>query len=131
MDDFVVIYLDDILIFSKNSSEHEHHVCLVLKKLQECGLYAKLEKCLFHQSLVEFLGYIILDKGISMDGKKIQLFMSGLLQLQSIMFSIFLILQIFIESLLKIIQRLQHHCLDLQGNKSLYVMKELRMHLKH
>ena len=67
MDDFVVIYLDDILIFSKNTNEYEYYICLVLKKLQESGFYAKLEKCLFHQSLVEFLGYIILDKGISID----------------------------------------------------------------
>jgi hypothetical protein len=45
---------------------------MVLEKLQECGLYAKLEKCFFHQPSVEFLGYIISSNGISMDPKKIQ-----------------------------------------------------------
>ena len=72
LDDFVVIYLDDIFIFSKNEEEHERHVRLVLENLRQRGLYAKLEKCLFHQTSIEFLDYIILGKGIHMDKKKIQ-----------------------------------------------------------
>jgi hypothetical protein len=48
LDDFMVYYIHDILIFSKNMGDHEHHVCLVLEKLQEVKLYAKLEKCEFH-----------------------------------------------------------------------------------
>jgi hypothetical protein len=72
LDHFVVIYLDDILIYSKNEEEHKHHVRLVLEKLRERGLYAKQEKCLFYQSMVKFLGYIVSSDGIFMDGKKIQ-----------------------------------------------------------
>jgi hypothetical protein len=72
LDHFVVIYLNDILIFSKNKEEHGCHVRMVLEKLQECGLYAKLEKYFFHQPLVEFLGYIILGNGILTNPKKIQ-----------------------------------------------------------
>jgi hypothetical protein len=49
LDDFVVCYLDDILIFSKNLKEHKQHVRLVLEKLWDAGLYANLEKCVFHQ----------------------------------------------------------------------------------
>jgi hypothetical protein len=70
LDHFVVIYLNDILIYSKNEKEYEHHVCLVLEKLREGRLYAKQEKCFFHQSMVEFLGYIVSGDGISMDEKK-------------------------------------------------------------
>jgi hypothetical protein len=48
LDDFVVCYIDDILIFLKNMEDHEHHVFLVLKFFQKVGLYTKLEKCEFH-----------------------------------------------------------------------------------
>jgi len=72
LDKFVVCYLDDILIYSKNVEEHEEHVKLVLQKLRDAGLYAKAEKCVFHQPQVEFLGYIISNEGLSMDPKKIE-----------------------------------------------------------
>ncbi len=48
LDDFVVCYIDDILIFSNNMADHERDVCFVLEKLRKIGLYAKLEKCEFH-----------------------------------------------------------------------------------
>ncbi len=67
LDDFVVCYIDDIFIFLENMEDHEHHVCFILEKLWEVGLHAKLEKCEFHQSKVEFLGYIIFGDGICMD----------------------------------------------------------------
>lgn len=68
----VVHYLDNILIYSKKIEEHEKHVKLVLQRLRDYGLYAKLEKCVFHQPQVEFLGYVISNKGLLMDPKKIQ-----------------------------------------------------------
>jgi hypothetical protein len=72
VDNFMVCYLDDILIFSKNEKDHEKHVQMVLQKLCKAGLYAKLEKYVFHQSHVEFLGNIISEEGFSIDPKKIQ-----------------------------------------------------------
>ena len=72
LDQFVIIYLDDILIFSANPDDHDHHVRLVLQRLRQHGLYAKLEKCEFDVNTVEFLGYIISTEGISMDPKKIE-----------------------------------------------------------
>ena len=72
LDDFIVYYLDDILVFSKDEKDHENHVQLILEKLCTAGLYVKLEKCVFHQPQVEFLGYIISRKDLSMDPKKIQ-----------------------------------------------------------
>jgi len=72
LDQFVVCYFNDMLIYSIDSEEHERHMKLVLQKLRDARLYAKLEKCVFHQLQVEFLGYIISNKGLLMDLKKIQ-----------------------------------------------------------
>ena len=72
LDDFVVIYIDDILIYSKNKEDLIKQICMVLNKLCEMGLYAKLDKCEFHQSQVNFFVYIVSNNGVSMDPKKIQ-----------------------------------------------------------
>jgi hypothetical protein len=53
-------------------ANHECHVCFVLEKFWEVGIYAKLGNCGFHQSKVEFLGYIISRDGIHMDPRKVQ-----------------------------------------------------------
>ena len=72
LDLFVVVYLDDILIFSENLEQHREHVCRVLQRLREQSLYIKLEKCEFEQTTTQFLGYIISPEGLSMDPRKIQ-----------------------------------------------------------
>jgi len=72
LDNFVVIYLDDILIYFENPEDHKKHIHLVLEKLRNVGLYAKLEKCVFHAPQVEFVGYIISKEGLLMDVKKVQ-----------------------------------------------------------
>lgn len=69
---FVLVYIDDILIYSNNLAEHRNHTSLVLQKLREYHLYLKAEKCSFHQSQVQFLGYNISHNHISMDEKKVE-----------------------------------------------------------
>ena len=64
LDICVMIYLDDILIYSNSISEHHWHVKKVLKHLCKAGLYAKVEKCEFHSELVEYLGYILSPSGL-------------------------------------------------------------------
>jgi hypothetical protein len=73
MDDFMVYYIVDILIFPNNMKDHECHIHLVLEKLRKVGLYTKLEKCDFHQYEVEFLGYIIFRANIRMNPHKVQI----------------------------------------------------------
>ncbi|KAL0149296.1 hypothetical protein M9458_055334 [Cirrhinus mrigala] len=68
---FVVVYIDDILIYSRNQAEHRQHVQQVLQKLLQHSLFLKLEKCEFHQSTVQFLGYIISAEGVQMDQGKV------------------------------------------------------------
>ncbi len=67
---FVIVYIDDILIYSPNLDEHQQHVTQVLQRLRQHHLYLKLEKCEFHQSTVQFLGYVITPDGVQMDQGK-------------------------------------------------------------
>src|SRR5882724_190533 len=69
-DIFVVIYLNDILIFSNSLEEHRVHIRPVLEHLHEYDLHSKPEKCLFHMQKIEFLGFMVTPTGISMDTAK-------------------------------------------------------------
>ncbi|KAL0168962.1 hypothetical protein M9458_037184, partial [Cirrhinus mrigala] len=68
----VIVYIDDILIYSNSYPEHVQHVRAVLKRLISHQLYAKEEKCDFHQSRISFLGYIISPEGVAMDERKVE-----------------------------------------------------------
>ncbi|CCO36711.1 Retrotransposable element Tf2 155 kDa protein type 1 [Rhizoctonia solani AG-1 IB] len=72
LDITVVVYLDDILIFSKNPAEHTNHVREVLQRLARNQLFCKPSKCHFHVSTVEYLGIRISPLGFSMDEKKVE-----------------------------------------------------------
>jgi hypothetical protein len=72
LDMFVVVFINDILVYSRSAEEHTEHLHLALQKLRENRLYAKLSKCEFWMKEVAFLGYIILKGGISMDPNKVQ-----------------------------------------------------------
>ncbi len=71
VDQFIYVYLDDILIFSTSLQEHVQHVRRVLQRLLENGLFVKAEKCEFHAQSVPFLGHIVSAEGIRMDPEKI------------------------------------------------------------
>ena len=66
-----MIYLNDILIFSQNESEHEQHVQQVLTALQHHNLHLKISKCLFNAMEVDFLRFKINTKGIYMNSERI------------------------------------------------------------
>jgi hypothetical protein len=72
LDKFVVVFIDDILIFSKIEEEHEKYLRLVLEKLRSNKLYAKFSKCEFWLTEVAFLGHVISTRGISVDPGKIK-----------------------------------------------------------
>ena len=72
LDDFVIVFLDDILIYSKTLSDHQQHVRKVLKLLRENQLYAKESKCEFFQQSVSFLGHVVGAAGISMEADKVK-----------------------------------------------------------
>ncbi|KAL0186579.1 hypothetical protein M9458_018249, partial [Cirrhinus mrigala] len=72
LNQWVIVYIDDILIYSSSYSEHVQHVRAVLRRLISHQLYAKEEKCAFHQDKVSFLGYIISSEGVAMDERKVE-----------------------------------------------------------
>jgi hypothetical protein len=72
LDICVVVYLDDILIYSENPSDHTTHVQEVLRRLRSNNLYAKVDKCEFNVTTTNFLGFIISPDGLQMDEAKVQ-----------------------------------------------------------
>jgi hypothetical protein len=71
LDQFVVVFIDDILVYSQNEQEHEEHLRKVLQRLWDCQLYAKLSKCEFWISEFLFFGHIINRDGLAVDPKKV------------------------------------------------------------
>ena len=72
LDVCVVVYLDDILIYFNNITQHWSHVKEVLKWLQKVGLYTKAEKCKFHLDSIEYLGYVLSSSGLTMSDAKVK-----------------------------------------------------------
>jgi hypothetical protein len=72
LDKFVLVFIDDILIYSKNEREHVEHLRIVLQSLRDHKLYAKFSKCEFWLDSLKFLGHNISKEGISVDHSKVQ-----------------------------------------------------------
>jgi hypothetical protein len=72
LDKFIVVFIDDILIYSKNLEDHARHIHIILQRLREHHLYAKFSKCEFWLDTVKFLGHTISGDGISVDPSKVQ-----------------------------------------------------------
>jgi hypothetical protein len=72
LDKFVVVFIDDILVYSRNEAEHTKHLHTVLQRLRDHQLYAKLSKCEFWLKEIKFLGHTISQDGISVDPEKVQ-----------------------------------------------------------
>jgi hypothetical protein len=72
LDKFVIMFLDDILIYSKSKEENEQHLRMVLQVLGEHKLYAKISKCIFYQKMIHYMGHIISADGIIEDPEKIE-----------------------------------------------------------
>ena len=76
LDQFFVVFVDDILIYSQSEWEHEYHLRIVLQLLRDHQLYAKFSKCEFWLTKVRFLGHVVLASGVSVDPKKVEAVMS-------------------------------------------------------
>ena len=72
LDKFVVVFIDDILVYSVTIEEHEQHLRVVLEKLRQNQLYTKFSKCEFWLEEVSFLGHILTAEGVAVDPAKIE-----------------------------------------------------------
>ncbi|WZZ78145.1 hypothetical protein YC2023_098717 [Brassica napus] len=72
LNESVIIFIDDILVYSKDEESHRKHLRVVLERLREHKLYAKLSKCSFWQKSIGFLGHIVSGQGVSVDPEKIR-----------------------------------------------------------
>jgi hypothetical protein len=72
LDKFAVVFIDDILIYSKSEEGHEQHLRLVLEKLKEHRLYAKFNKCDFWLKEVQFLVHVVNAQGVAMDPANVE-----------------------------------------------------------
>ncbi|CAN4118014.1 unnamed protein product [Withania somnifera] len=70
LDSFVIVFIDDILVYSRSKSDHEQHLRVILRTPREHKLYAKFSKCEFWLESVAFLGHIVSKAGVSVDPKK-------------------------------------------------------------
>ena len=76
LDQFVVVFVDDILIYSQSEVEHEDHLKIVLQLLRDHQLYVKFSKCEFWLTEVGFLGHVVSVSGLSVDPGKVEAVMS-------------------------------------------------------
>ena len=76
LDQFVIVFVDDILIYSQSEWEHEYHLRIVLQLLRDHQLYAKFSKCEFWVTEVRFLGHVVSASGVSIDLEKVEAVMS-------------------------------------------------------
>ena len=76
LDQFVIVFVDDILIYSQLEWEHEYHLRILLQLLRGHQLYAKFNKCTFWFTEVRFLGHVVSASGVSVDLEKVETLMS-------------------------------------------------------
>ena len=117
LDRFVIVFIDDILVYSRSELEHERHLGLVLQTLRQHQLYAKFDKCEFWLSRVGFLGHVVFADGIYVDSQKVEAVANWKQPTTVIEVRSFLGLawyyRIFIEGFSKIVGPL--HCLTRKG----------------
>jgi hypothetical protein len=72
LDKFVIVFIDDILVYSENEKDHAEHLRIILTTIRDHQLYVKFSKCEFWLKIIPFLSHVLLENGISVDPSKVQ-----------------------------------------------------------
>ena len=99
LDQFIIIFLDDILVYSRTMQDHIDHVCKTLQILRQHCLYAKMSKCAFFRYQVEYLGHVVTAEGTAPDPAKVQAVSNWKIPANSTMCGVFLALQVITAGL--------------------------------
>jgi hypothetical protein len=114
LDKFVIVFLDDILVYSMSEEENEQHMSMVMQVLREHQLYAKLSKCSFYQEKIHYLGHIISKDGIVVDPEKIEAIREWLVPKNVIEVRSFMVLAGYYKRFIVGLSRIAHPITSLQ-----------------
>src|SRR6266481_994373 len=114
---FIVVYLDNILVFSNSVDKHHDHIQRVLTQLQEHNLHVKPEKSLFHTKSIEFLGFMVSPTGISMDITKTEAISNRPMPMNVKQIQSFISLPTSTDTSLSISLKQSHHSLNSLGKR--------------
>jgi hypothetical protein len=117
LDKFVIVFLDDILVYSKLEAEHEQHQMMVLQVLREHQLYVKLSKCSFYQRQIHYLVHIISEEGIIVDPEKVEAIREWSVLMNVVEFISFMGLAGYYRRLIVGFSRIAHPITSLQGKE--------------
>lgn len=124
LDKFVIVFLDDILVYSKSEEEHEQHLKMVLQVLREHRLYAKVSKCSFYQKKIHYLGHIISKDGIVVNSKKIESIREWSSPNNVTKFRSFMVLAGYYRRLIVWFSRISHPITSLQRKEKKFQCKK-------
>jgi hypothetical protein len=124
LDKFVQVFIDDILIYSRTTEEHDEHLRLVLQCLQEHKLYGKLSKCSFYQSRIHYIGHVISGEGIAMDPAKVEASMEWPAPTNITEVSSFMGLEGYYRRFVKVFSKIANPIMELQKKNKKFVWTE-------
>jgi hypothetical protein len=124
LDKFIQVFIDDILIYSRTTEDHDEHLHLVLQCLRGHKLHGKLSKCSFYQSRIHYLGHVISGEGITMDLAKVEAIMEWPVLMNVMEVCSFMGLAGYYQWFVEGFSKLANPIMELQKKNKMFVWNE-------